>query len=233
MKPLSILYYYDVAQGSEEWFSLRLGILTASNVKHILSPTFKIANNEKTRSLAYELAAQRETKILEDGFLSWDMERGHIEEDFARQLYSKERSPVTQCGFIINESLGVPFGYSPDGLVGEDGLIEVKSRNQKYQIMTICAKEVPAEYVLQIQAGLLVSNRKWCDFISYSNGMPMYIERVYPDLFIQDKIMDASNNFEMSVIEIQAAYRENSIGLIKTQYVDHSLTIITPSNEVA
>jgi hypothetical protein len=92
------------------------------------------------------------------------------------------------------------IGYSPDGLVGDDGQIECKSRNQKYQVQTIVnhvpANEIDPDYVIQAQTGLLVSERKWCDLISYCGGLPMATVRVYPDQKIQDAIVEAAMQFE-------------------------------------
>ena len=97
---------------------------------------------------------------------------------------------------MTNDDHGVVIGYSPDGLVGDDGLIECKSRRQKFQIETILADEVPAEYLLQCQTGLLVTGRKWLDFISYCGGLPMFVKRVWPCPEIHRAILDAASAFE-------------------------------------
>ena len=98
--------------------------------------------------------------------------------------------------------------YSPDGLVGDDGLIECKSRRQKYQIETILADEVPAEYLLQCQTGLLVTGRKWLDFISYCGGLPMFVKRVWPCPEIHRAILDAALAFEQRLAAAQTRYDE-------------------------
>jgi hypothetical protein len=82
---------------------------------------------------------------------------------------------------MVRDDWGFSLGYSPDGLVGDDGLIEVKCRRQKKHLQTILADEVPPENMAQLQCGLLVSGREWIDYVSYCGGMPMYVKRVYPD----------------------------------------------------
>ena len=191
-----IRYHYDIEQGTPEWLALRCGILTASEIKLIMTPTLKVASNDKERAHLFELLAQRITDYTEPRFVSDDMLRGHEDEIEARIKYAEHYAPVKECGFITRNMGGIVIGYSPDGLVGDDGLIECKSRRQKYQVETIMADEVPAEYMLQIQAGLLVSGRQWLDFISYSAGLPMFVKRVLPDERYRAAIIAAATEFE-------------------------------------
>jgi len=193
---MTITYHADVIQGSDEWMALRCGVLSASEVKLILTPTLKIAANDKTRAHVWELLAQRLTRYVEPSYIGDAMLRGWRDEILARDLYSQHYGPVTEAGFITNDRWGFTLGYSPDGLVGDDGLIECKSRAQKFQIQTIAENEVPAEFMLQLQTGLLVTGRAWVDFISYSGGLPMFVKRVLPDLEIQGAIIDAATAFE-------------------------------------
>ena len=134
------------------------------------------------------------------------MLRGWADEITARDLYAQHHAPVQEVGFVTNDEWGFTIGYSPDGLVGDDGLIEVKSRRQKYQVQTIATGEVPEEYALQLQTGLLVTERKWIDFISYSGGLPMFVQRVLPDKIMQEAIIAAATDFEMKIAENLAAY---------------------------
>jgi predicted phage-related endonuclease len=135
------------------------------------------------------------------------MLRGQEDEVDARIIYAATYAPVQETGFVTNDSFGFTIGYSPDGLVGDDGLIECKSRKQKYQAQTIVENEVPEEYMLQLQTGLLVTQRKWIDFISYSGGMPMVTIRVTPDPTMQAAILQAATLFEAKVAEKLAKYR--------------------------
>jgi predicted phage-related endonuclease len=134
------------------------------------------------------------------------MLRGHEDEVEARILYAQHYAPVQDVGFITNDRWGFTLGYSPDGLVGDDGLIECKSRRQKFQVETVINGDVPCDYLLQVQTGLLVSERKWLDFISYSGGLPMVTVRVYPDPKVQNAIIEAAADFEARLAEKLAAY---------------------------
>ena len=204
-----ISVYQDLIQGSEEWLEARRGLLTASEMKLILSPKkLQAANNDKSRAHLYELLAQRISGYIEPHYVGDDMLRGREEEELAREVYEEQYAPVSQVGFITNSKWGFTLGFSPDGLVGDDGLIESKSRRQKYQVETILAGEMPEDYLLQVQTGLLVSERKWCDFISYCGGMPMFTKRVYPDARIQDAILEAAAAFEGEMRTRRLDYEE-------------------------
>lgn len=206
-----IKFHNDIEQGTDEWFAARCGLLTASEVKHIITPTLKIANNDKTRQHVWEIAAQRISGYVEPSYVGDDMLRGHVDEVLARDLYSEHFAPVEECGFVTNDKWGFTLGYSPDGLVGDDGLIECKSRRQKYQVQTIVEHyrdgTTPSEYMLQLQTGLLVTERKWIDLISYSGGLHMIPMRVNADPAMQDAILGAAAAFEKSVNEAIKDYR--------------------------
>lgn len=212
--PSHITYHADLVQGSEEWLAARRGILTASEMKHVITPTLKVANNDKTRAHVYELLAQRISGYVEPMFVSDDMLRGMDDEIYARQTYAEHIAPVEEVGFITNNRWGFTIGYSPDGLVGDDGLIEVKSRRQKLQVQTIVehvatgCTTIPDDYLMQCQTGLLVSERKWLDFISYSGGLHMVVIRVYPDPVIASAIIDAAEAFEITIAGKLKAYHE-------------------------
>ncbi len=204
---MTITYHTDIVQGDDAWYSVRRGVLTASEMKLIITPTLKVADNEKTRSHAYELLAQRITGYTEPRYVSDDMLRGQSEEILARAKYAETYAPVEEVGFVTNDGFGFTIGYSPDGLVGDDGLLECKSRCQKYQIQTLTDMTVPDEYVLQLQTGLLVTGRQWIDFVSYCGGLPMVTIRVEPNPTIQAAILEAAENFEAKVAQKMAVYR--------------------------
>jgi hypothetical protein len=213
-------YHYELNQGTDEWLNIRLGIVTASEVNHILTSTGKPAKNETMRTYACQIAAEREFGYIEDHYESFDMMRGHYQESIARDIYNDKFDEVTECGFITRKIHGITLGASPDGLVGDDGGIEIKSRLSKFQVKTIISDEVPAEFYNQIQACLLVSGREWWDFIQYSNGMPMYVKRVYSDAIRQEQIIEALEAFEVAVLEMTERYRQGSKGLVKTERVE-------------
>ena len=213
-------YHHDIIQGTPEWHDLRRGVLTSTAIKTLITPTGKLSDNDKTRAHVYEVAAQRITGRTEDSYLSFDMMRGHMEEILSRDLYAKHYAPVTECGFITNNSLGFTVGYSPDGLVGEDGIIEIKSAKEKIQVQRITDGVIPQEHYAQVQTGLWVTGRKWCDFISYSNGMKMMVVRVNADHDYHALIEQAAKAFEAKVLEVIAAYERNSDGMIMADYIE-------------
>lgn len=203
---MTITYHNGLIQGSDEWHAIRCGLITASEVKLLLTPTLRQANNDKSRAHLWELAAQRISNYVEPTYIGDDMLRGHEEEFFARQLYAEHFNPVTECGFVTNDSFGFTLGCSPDGLVGDDGLIECKSRRQKYQVQTIVEHwrdgATPDDYLLQVQAAMLVTDRKWCDLISYSGGLPMIPMRIERSDDICAAILEACNEAEAKISNI-------------------------------
>jgi putative phage-type endonuclease len=217
---MAIKYHTEIQQNTDEWLNLRLGIITGSNINIIVTPTGKAAKNDAMRKYAAELAAQRITKRAEENFQSWDMMRGHIQEDIARDIYRDNYAQVEECGFITNDNLGFVVGCSPDGLVGEDGGIEIKSRKAKFQIETIAAGEMPKEYANQVQAFLLVSGRTWCDFVQYSSGMAFYVERVTVDPVRREAIIDAIMAFEDEIERVRNEYLAKASDMIQTEWVD-------------
>lgn len=233
---MTVRYHHDIEQGSDEWLELRRGKLTASEMHLIVTPPPKpdtrikkdgtpykkrehtAAENAALRAHVYEIAAQRISEYVEPTFISDAMLRGRGDEELARALYQEHTGrAVTICGFVENHRYDFPLGYSPDGLVGDDGLIEAKSRDQKFQVQTFAEFAVPREHVIQCQTALLVTCRKWLDFLSYSGGLPMAIIRVWPDLTLQGAIVDAARAFEERVAEVIALYAENSAGFPPTE----------------
>jgi len=212
------LHVFDaLEQGSDEWLDARRGIVTASVVKQLITPTGRAAANDYSRALTLELAAERITGESEFVFVNDDMQRGNEVEPLARDLYAQHfNRPVTQVGFMVEDKWGFRIGYSPDGLVGHDGLIEVKGPRAKKHLKTVFEDRVPAEYMAQIQCGLLVSGRQWCDFISYFGGMRMYPIRVHADPKWQDAIVLAVTEFERAVTEITNTYNARTEGLPAT-----------------
>lgn len=221
---MTLHIFNDLEQGSPEWHDARRGIITASTVGRFITPkTIKVAANGDTRSMAYQLVAERITGHTEDTYVSYEMEQGHIIEPIARDIYSEHYAPATQVGFMVRDDWGCKIGYSPDGLVGDDGLIEIKKRFAKFHLATILADEVPLEHMAQCQAALLVSGREWLDFISYCGGMPLYVKRVLPDPRWHDAILEAVTAFEESAAAMIANYTVAVEGRPWTERVDTSL----------
>ena len=214
----------DIIQGSDEWHQVRLGILTASEMKHVITAkTLKTADNETARQHVWELAAQRISGYVEPSYIGDDMLRGWEDEIKARAKYEERTGQeVEEVGFITNDKLGFTIGYSPDGcVVGTKGGIECKSRRQKYQVQTVVEwhhmKTVPSDFLIQLQTGLLVAEWDWIDLVSYSGGLHMPIMRVYPDLKIQEAIVEAATVFEGKVAEAVKDYEKATVGMVLTE----------------
>jgi predicted phage-related endonuclease len=212
---MGALYHDELIQGSDAWLAARCGRLTASEMRLILTPTLKVANNDKTRAHVFELAFQRLTNFVEPQYVSDAMLRGQEDEIYARHEYSQHFAPVETTGFVTNDKWGFTLGYSPDGLVGDDGLIECKSRCGKYHVQTVAENAVPDEYMMQLQTALLVSERKWIDFISYCGGLPMFVKRVEPDPAFHDAIVAAATAFEEKLAATMQEYRSTLASMPK------------------
>lgn len=198
---MTIVYHKEMIQGSEEWHAIRCGLPTASEMKLLVTPaTLKPASNDKERAHMWELLAQRITKYVEPRWIGDDMLRGQDDEIMGVELYAKSYAPIQRVGFVTNDKWGFTIGYSPDALVGDEGQVECKSRKQSLQIRTfvdyVSADAIDPDFSIQVQTGLLVSERKWCDLISYCGGLPMATVRVYPDEKIQAAIIAAVTAFE-------------------------------------
>lgn len=233
---MTLTEYHDLEQGSPEWLAARLGIVTASVVGKFITPkTVKVASNDESRGLTAQLVAERITGWADPTWINADMQRGHDVEPIARDWYA-ERYGVTvdELGFMVREfpmpwdsrelvrSVDEPtptyrIGYSPDGLVGTDGLIEVKAPRAKAHLQTHVAGKVPLHHLAQIQAGLLVADRQWCDFISFYCGMPPFVKRVERDEAWGEVIREAVEKFEHAAEEMQADYAAATTGIPTTE----------------
>ena len=219
---MSLKIYEDLEQGTPEWLAARCGIVTASVVGQLITPkTVKPAVNDYSRGLTATLAAERITGYVEPIHESSDMLRGTLDEPYAREIYSEQIQTATEVGFMVRDDWGFKIGYSPDGLVGDTGLIEIKSRRQKKHLQTILADEVPLEKMAQLQCGLIVSGRKWIDYVSYCGGMPLYVKRVEPDPKWFHAIFLAVEAFEDSAAEMLTTYAAATENMPFTDRIDH------------
>ena len=219
---MSLKVYEDLEQGSPEWLAARCGIVTASVVGQLITPkTIKPAVNDYSRGLTATLVAERITGHVEPMQVSGPMLRGQLDEPYARDAYSEHHAPAVEVGFLVKDFGAYKLGYSPDGLVGADGLIEIKSRAQKKHLQTILANEVPLENMAQIQTGLLVSGRDWLDYVSFCSGMPLWAKRVEPDERWFDAITDAVLSFEANAAAMIATYNAATENLPPTERLDH------------
>ena len=166
----------DCIQGSEEWWEARLGYVTASNFHKVL--------NKRTGRGLYmrKTAAERLTCLREESYKNDIMDKGSETEQEARRFYEIANDcKVEQVGFVMRDEW---VGCSPDGLTGKDGLIEIKCVISSTHIATILSEKMPTVHIPQVQGLLWVTERKWCDFISYDPrvlSQPMFTVRVERD----------------------------------------------------
>jgi len=217
----------DLAQGSDEWFDQRRGIVTASAVGKLITPSGKVADNDTSRGVTATLAAERITGYTEPSFMNDDMMRGVMHEPLARDRYAETNGvDVRQIGFLVRDDWGFRLGASPDGLIGTDGGLEVKCPRAKQHIRTIVSGEVPAFYMAQVQTCLLVSGRDWWDYVSFCAGLPLWTKRVHPDPAWHEVIVAAVAKFETEAAQIVAAYDAAISELPTTEPVENDLGLV-------
>lgn len=184
-----------------------------------LPPVYTVADNETSRMVTATLAAERISNRTDDTAMTADMWRGVEHEPYARDEYAKHHAPVEEIGFMVRTEDDWTLGYSPDGLVGDDGLLEIKSPRTKGHVLSVIANEVPPYYMAQLQSGLLVSGREWIDFFPFVGGQPLWKKRIYPDPAWQNVIVAACVAFEKNAARIVNAYNEATSDLPVTERV--------------
>lgn len=168
-------------QGTAEWLEARLGKATASRISDIVAKT-KSGPSASRANYAAQLVAERLTGEPTEAFTSAAMQHGTDTEAEARDAYRIHAlCEVKECGFFDHPTVEMS-GASPDGLVADDGLVEIKCPNTATHIATLLGKSVPAKYVHQIQWQLACTGRQWCDFVSYDPRLPdsmkLFVRRV-------------------------------------------------------
>ena len=165
-------------QGSPEWFQIRLGKVTASRFSDVLAK----GSGATRKSYMYQIIAERLSVEVQESFTNAAMQRGIELEPEAREHYeNKNLQAVEQVGFVVHDDW---TGVSPDGFVGDDGLIEIKCPNSTTHIGYIIRNVFPSTYKAQVQGQLWVTGRQWCDFVSYDPRIPqnpMFTVRVERD----------------------------------------------------
>lgn len=224
---MSLRTFPDLEQGSQEWLGVRRGLLTASVIGQLITPgTIRPASNDKSRALIAQLAAERITGKSDTVFVNDDMMRGTLHEPIARDKYADHNGvQVQQVGFMIRDDWGIQLGASPDGLVGEDGGLEIKCPRAKTHIQTILSGEVPVYNMAQVQTTLLVTGRDWWDFVSFSAGLPMWTKRVTPDPKWRDSIITAATSAEHAIQSMVRRFEAASSDLPATEYVPDDLAM--------
>lgn len=197
-------------QGTEEWHMARLGIVTMSRVQCLLVKG-RDASGFGADALSYmfELMGERFTGEAAGSFAgNQHTQRGHEHEPIARAAYEERTgAQVHETGIMLNHGVG----YSPDGLVDNNGLIEIKSKLPKKLLEALYANEVPGEHMGQIQGGLWVSEREYLDFIAYFPGIPIFVKRVFRDEKVISNIAEAVSRFHEEMARREAVITENSL----------------------
>ena len=163
-------------QRSAEWFFSRAGVPTASDFDKIV--TSDGSPSRQRQKYMYELVGQKLGALPEESYTNKAIENGILRESEAREMYSRDVKQVVQVGFCLSDE---GWGCSPDGFVDEDGLIEIKCPSLSTHIEYLIKQKLPTDYVQQVQGQLLVTERKYNDFISYYPGLKPLVVRCYRD----------------------------------------------------
>jgi len=168
----------NMDQRDDAWFAARRGIPTASNFSKII--TSKGEPSKSRLEYIYKLAAARVSGKDEESFTSKSIEAGIAREDESRWVYAMHKGVVVdEVGFILSDD--GRYGASPDGLVGTNGLVELKNPLGKTAVEYLLKNRVPPIYFQQVQGQMFVAEREWSDFVCYYPGLPMLVVRVYAD----------------------------------------------------
>ncbi len=175
-------------QGEGDWLAVRLGKVTASEVgKALITPQFAKRKGEGVQTYLYQKLAERIMGYAPDNGSTFAMNQGQIVETIAIPWYNFAHDvKIERVGFCEHDSLAA--GCSPDGLIGEDGGIEIKSPQPPTHLKYLLAGEVPDDYVMQVQMCLWITGRKWWKFVSYSPYLPALVLHVDPIKEAQDAL---------------------------------------------
>ena len=171
-------------QRSDEWFNARLGCVTASRTADVMAKTKSGYSASRANYMA-QLITERLTGTASEGFSSAAMQWGTDTEPQARMAYELMTGEmVEETGFVLHHTIK-SFGASPDGLVGSDGLIEIKCPNTATHIDTLLSDKVPSKYITQMHVQMICTGREWCDFVSFDPRLPgdmsFWMQRVHRD----------------------------------------------------
>lgn len=177
-------------QRTEEWFAARCGKVTASRVADIIAKTKTGYSTSRENYLA-QLVCERMTGKPAESYSNSAMQWGTDQEPFARAAYEAAKNVlVDELGFATHPTISMA-GASPDGLVGEFGLVEIKCPNTATHIQTLLDQKVPEKYNVQMQWQMACTGRQWCDFASFDprmeEGLQLFIKRVeYHPLYVAE-----------------------------------------------
>lgn len=203
----------DCKQGTEEWFAARLGKASASRIADIVAKT-KTGYSASRENYAAELVAERLTGKRTEGFKSEAMQWGNDQEADARWLYEfMFDATVSQVGLVCHPHINMACA-SPDGLIGTDGLLEIKCPNTATHIDTLKRGKVPGRYITQMQWQMACTGRLWCDFVSFDPRMPaemqLFRERIQRDadaiMALEGSVIAFLAEVSKTVAELQERY---------------------------
>ena len=204
---------HEIVQGTDEWKRLRLGKVTASRVADVIAKT-KSGFSASRSKYAAQLIRERLTGVPVESYTNVAMQWGTETEPEARSAYEFNRAEtVVEVPFVPHPTIG-DSGASPDGLVGDDGLIEIKCPETDTHIETLIGAAVPGKYVTQMQWQMACTGRKWVDFVSYDPRMPesmrFFCQRVHRDDAIieelEKEIVTFLNEVRGKVAELRRRY---------------------------
>jgi len=180
----------DCEQRTPEWRAVRCGKITGTGAARVLAK-IKKGESADRRHYREELMAERLTNIPTDHYVSREMQWGIDQEPFARAAYEVAYDvDVETCGFFIHPNIK-NFGASPDGLVGTDGMIQVKCPNTSNHLAWMQAGEIPLEHAPQLLADLACSGRKWIDFVSFDPRLPAHLQLFIRRFYRDEKLISA------------------------------------------
>ncbi len=200
--------HYKIDQNTDEWYNLRKGKITSSKQPTIMA-NFGKAFGTPAIEYAEKIALEIVTDVIDETsqYTNSFMQRGHDLEPIAIQRYEMENFTTVENGgfFTLEDNHSIKIGDSPDGLVGEDGCIEVKSVIAKTQWKRIKKGGIDTTYKWQIQSHLWVTGRKWCDFISFCPEMPenkqLIVVRVERDEAMISQLIERNKEFRALIEE--------------------------------
>ena len=173
-------------QGTPEWMKARIGIPTSSNFDNIV--TTKGEPSKQREKYLYTLSAERVSGVKEETYQNFAMQKGIEREAESRRMYElMSGNTVVECGLCYQDERKL-WGASPDGLIGEDGAFEVKNPTAAVAVGYLLEGKLPTSYFVQVQGQLLVTGRKWVDFLSFYQGLRPLLIRVEPDKVFQIKL---------------------------------------------
>jgi putative phage-type endonuclease len=194
--------YKDINQGSPEWFEIRVGKVTASHAQ-------AIGNNGKgLDTYLLEVVSEMFSSAQKDQYSNEHTERGNELEPLARSMYElQENVEVEEIGFAEYNDF---VGCSPDGLVGDDGMIEIKCPDDKTYFNLLMNENIDSSYIWQCQMNLLILEKKWCDLIFYNPNFEksMKIFRLKPDKEMFSRLKEGFAKAEKEIIRMISKYKE-------------------------